>query len=145
MPNYRRFAVVASLLVVLFADQTAVHAQESTEEAKKLTGGTVREWLSGDVKTWMGTNPACSSGKIYRFSNDHTARIEECIDGKRQEKTLTWSMQKNGPLDTLITFDNKTYEVTFFIKQHHQYMILREGGQSKIDPFIDHTFVLSED
>ena len=146
MPYYNIFIFVAALLVGSLAGFNPVEAQESIETAtQKLTGGSNREWLSGDVKAWMGTDPACRPGKIYRFSKDHTAHIEECIDGMWKRKNLPWSISKDGPLDILVTLDNRTYTVIFFMQKGHQHMILREGARSKIDPVIDQTFVLSED
>lgn len=145
MAHYRTFAVVTSMLVALFANLNAILAEEPAEAIRMLTGGTNREWLAGDVKTWMGENSTCSSGKIYRFSNDYTAHLEECIAGKRHVKNLTWSMKKDGPLDVVLMLDGKTYTVIFPLEQGHQHMILRKKGPSKIDPIIDHTFVLSED
>jgi len=120
-------------------------ADDTGDAATKLTGEAGRDWLLGDVVSWMGSGDTCSSGQVYHFSKDKTVRIEDCVAGKRQVSTLAWTVKSDPPLDVLLELPDKSYKIVFYMKEGHQHLILREQGASKIDPTVDHDFVLSED
>jgi hypothetical protein len=144
---FRKLFLAIAAFAVALAIAQQLRADDSAEDtaSKLLTGGTSRDWLAGNVKTWMGTNTSCSSGEVYHFSTDSTVRIEECINGKRRETKTTWCLTPKNSLDMLITVGGKTYYLLFANQNGHQHMILRERGDSKIDPIKDRDFVLSED
>ena len=136
---------VAFAIAFDIAPQLRADDSPEASASKLLTGGATRDWLAGNVKTWMGSSTSCSQGEVYHFSVDMTVRVEECLYGKRSETKTTWALMSKDLLDMLIKVGDKTYYLIFTKQNGRQHMILRERGDSKIDPIKDHDFVLSED
>lgn len=145
----RRFAFVFGIVAELglFILPGAAQVITLDEAVSKLAGTTSREWLAGDVTTWMGGSDAsCTSGAIYRFYQDRKVHIQECIDRVTKISEKTWSIRQEGQLDILLTIGDKTYKLLLFSQPDGEHMILRfEQSDSKIAPIQDIEFVLSQD
>jgi hypothetical protein len=143
----RKLSFGVAAFAIAFATPPQLRAGDSPEAvaSKLLTGGATRDWLAGSVKTWMGSSTSCSPVEVYHFSMDMTVRIEECLNGKRLETKTTWTLMSKDSLDMLINVGEKTYYLIFAKQNGRQHMILRERGDSKVEPITDHDFSLSED
>lgn len=139
-------AVIAGIFVVGLASDGAAQSSSLTEASAKLTGESSREWLGGDVKVWMGSNTACTTGERYRFYTDKTLHRESCVNGQVKVSDGAWTLAQDGPIDVVLSIDGTRYLVIFFDgKDKLQHMILRTRSESKVDPNVDREFVLSGD
>ena len=147
--RHRHLPVLLALASALSAaGPSGVSARSSnlTDASSKLTGTQSREWLAGDVKTWMGSDTSCTSGERYRFYADKTLRQENCSGGHIKTSDRTWSLSEDGPLDVALTIDGDHYLVIFFEGPDKlQHMILRTRSDSKVAPNVDREFILSGD
>jgi hypothetical protein len=85
-----------------------------TEEAvAKLTGGSSREWVFKQMRSFMGNQSSCIEGEIYKFSVDKTLTIEQCVNGKINKSAHTWSIEESTPLNIIIKINGSPFVLLF--------------------------------
>jgi hypothetical protein len=108
-----------------------------------LTGPVAREWVFTQFKIFLGSDKRCQQGEALRFLASGQVEIELCQDKKVTTRTAPWTLQPNGALDPILSFDGMTFLLIFSDRDGKHYMILRQRGASQSDKTVDQEYLLS--
>jgi len=114
------------------------------EAADLLTGGNAREWVFVEWRLLMGASNNCIEGESYRFVNDSTVLIRECIQGKVTDTSKTWKLKQADQLDTIVEIGEEDFILMFKKVDKCHLMRLRKLAATKTTPTIDKEFKLCE-
>jgi hypothetical protein len=139
------FAAVSALSLAVTAFAQPVESVAAA--GAKLAGQAGNEWVFTKVIVFMGPGNRCSQGEALRFLPTRQVVIEECEAGVMSRRPVAWSLAPNGPLDPMLSFDGKTYLVSFRTDaaHHANYMRLRLRGATATDLTTDREYRLSDD
>jgi hypothetical protein len=135
-----------ALAILALATRAMAQPKDPLAAARSaLAGPPAREWVLKDVIVFMGAEGGCTQGDALKFRTNGQVVIESCIAGHMQDRPVPWALTANGVLDPILTFDGKSYLLSFHQEGAKRFMKLRQRGADPVHPTTDSDYHLSRD